>query len=62
MTAFAPDLSAARTLPELLALRVRATPEGESYRQWDEAAGRWLSVTWAQAGERVQQWSRAIAA
>ncbi|WP_313313192.1 long-chain fatty acid--CoA ligase [Pulveribacter sp.] len=62
MTAFAPDLSAARTLPELLALRVRATPEGEAYRQWDEAAGRWLSVTWAQAGERVQQWSRAIAA
>ncbi len=51
-----------RTLPDLFRERVAATPRGEAYRQFDRAAGRWRSLTWAQMAERVTRWTRALAA
>ena len=62
MTSTLPDLHAVQTLPELLALRARLTPAAEAYRQCDSATGQWTGLTWAQTNERVQQWSRAMAA
>jgi long-chain acyl-CoA synthetase len=62
MTSTLPDLHAVQTLPELLALRARLTPAAEAYRQCDSATGQWTGLTWAQTHERVQQWSRAMAA
>ncbi|WP_406625765.1 AMP-dependent synthetase/ligase [Acidovorax sp. SDU_ACID1] len=62
MTSTLPDLHAVQTLPELLALRARLTPAAEAYRQCDSATGQWAGLTWAQTNERVQQWSRAMAA
>jgi long-chain acyl-CoA synthetase len=55
-------LAAVRTLAELLAWRVAHTPEGEAYRQYDEARGTWASVTWEAFGERVARFSRAMTA
>jgi len=51
-----------RTLPDLFRERVAATPRGEAYRQFDRAAGRWRSLSWAEAGERIARWMRALAA
>ena len=31
----------AQTLPQLLALRAKATPDGEAYREFDEASNQW---------------------
>jgi long-chain acyl-CoA synthetase len=56
------DLAAVHTLPELLAFRVAHSPQGEAYREFDAAAGRWLSTTWAEAGTRIARWGRALAA
>jgi long-chain acyl-CoA synthetase len=50
------------TLVQLFAARVAATPQTEAYRHFDTAAGAWISTTWAQAGERVAQWSEALRA
>ncbi|MEG0940056.1 AMP-dependent synthetase/ligase [Comamonas sp.] len=52
----------AQTLPELLAIRVRTTPEGEAYREFDERANHWKSLTWADTAARVARWSRALCA
>jgi len=57
-----PDLRGVQTLPELLAFRAALTPHSEAYRACDPGTGQWISLTWAQTQERVQQWSRAIAA
>lgn len=51
-----------QTLPQLLALRVKTTPEGEAYREFDEASNQWQSLSWAQTAERVARWSRALMA
>jgi long-chain acyl-CoA synthetase len=56
------DLAAVHTLPELLAFRVAHSPQGEAYREFDAASGRWLSTTWAEAGTRIARWGRALAA
>ena len=57
-----PDLRGVQTLPELLAFRAALTPHSEAYRACDPGTGQWISLTWAQTQERVQQCSRAIAA
>lgn len=57
-----PDLASVSTLSELLAWRVRQTPQGEAYRQFDDAAGRWASVTWAEFGARVGRFAAAMQA
>ena len=51
-----------KTLPDLLRDRVAATPQGEAYRQFDRAAGKWASLTWAEFGARVVRWQRALRA
>ncbi|WP_313076258.1 long-chain fatty acid--CoA ligase [Melaminivora sp.] len=61
MTDAFPGLGTAHTVPELLALRARATPQGEAYQEWDAAAGDWKRLDWAQALARVQHFSRALA-
>ena len=61
MTDIATALSALDTLPELLAFRVVQSPQAEAYRAFDAVAGRWVSTSWAEFGERVAQWRRALA-
>lgn len=55
-------LTVVRTLPELLAWRLAQTPGGAAYRTFDEAAGQWQTTRWAEAGGRIAQWARALAA
>ncbi|CAB5703338.1 Long-chain-fatty-acid--CoA ligase FadD15 [Delftia tsuruhatensis] len=55
-------MATATTLVEMLALRVRQTPDGEAYRAYDEEARSWKSLNWSQTGERVARWARALAA
>ncbi|NDP63878.1 AMP-binding protein [Polaromonas sp.] len=62
MTTMPMLLTAVRTLPELLAWRLAQTPGGAAYRAFDEAAGQWQTTRWAEAGERIAQWARALAA
>lgn len=50
-----------QTLPELLAGRVRATPEAPAFHERD-AAGRWQPCTWRQFGADVQQLRRSLQA
>lgn len=52
----------AQTLPQLLALRVTETPDGEAYRRFDDVGQQWVSLSWKQTEERVLQWSKALAA
>lgn len=55
-------ISQAQTLPQLLALRAKATPQGEAYREFDEASNQWQSLSWAETAQRVARWSRALMA
>ncbi|HYL69942.1 MAG TPA: AMP-binding protein, partial [Candidatus Dormibacteraeota bacterium] len=48
------------TLPEILSERIRLTPDGEAYREFDRKRREWLSHSWAETGERVAQWRRAL--
>ena len=52
--------SSARTLVQLFASRVAATPRAEAYRQFDAVAGTWVSTIWAQVAERVASWNSAL--
>ena len=54
--------SAVSTLPELLAFRVAQSPQGEAYREFDNATAQWVSTRWAGASERIAHWGRALAA
>jgi long-chain acyl-CoA synthetase len=56
------SVTSALTLPELLAARVAATPEGDAYRQFDTASGRWQTLSWAETAARVARWRDALAA
>jgi long-chain acyl-CoA synthetase len=51
-----------RTLPELLAWRVRRSPALTAYRAFDPVAGAWRDYSWADMGTRVVRWSSALAA
>ncbi|ABM36484.1 AMP-dependent synthetase/ligase [Polaromonas naphthalenivorans] len=62
MNTISTQLSALRTLPELLAFRVAQSPQGEAYREFDAATGQWKATRWAEAGGRIAQWSQALAA
>jgi len=42
--------------------RAASTPSGEAYRAYDPAAQAWIRLTWAQAHDRVNQWTRALGA
>lgn len=49
-----------RTLPELLAWRVAATPHAEAYRHFDAVAQAWTSLSWADFAARVDRWKAAL--
>jgi len=49
-----------KTLPDLLRERIAATPDGAAYRQYDHAAGRWQAYSWAEFGNSVERWRRAL--
>jgi long-chain acyl-CoA synthetase len=58
-----PDtLASIRTLAELFAWRASESPADEAYRQYDDAAARWISVSWRDAARRVAQLGAAFAA
>jgi len=48
------------TLSELLRERIRLTPNGEAYRQFDRTRRQWVSHSWGQTGERVARWRSAL--
>jgi long-chain acyl-CoA synthetase len=50
------------TLPDLFDWRVRSTPEGEAYREFDTRRNSWVSYTWRQIAEKVEEWSSALGA
>jgi long-chain acyl-CoA synthetase len=54
--------TAISTLNELFAWRVRQTPQGAAYRQFDPGSKQWLTHTWQQIAARVGNWQRAIGA
>lgn len=56
------NIGQAQTLPELLAIRVRTTPQGEAYREFDENSNAWKSLNWSDVANRVLRWSRALQA
>lgn len=60
--ATSPDLASVRTLAELLPWRVRQTPEGEAYRQYDNDRQAWTRTSWRAFAERVARMTRAMAA
>ena len=49
-----------RTLPQLFAWRVAATPRTEAYRQFNPQTNAWVSSSWAEAGARVAHWTEAL--
>ena len=55
------DLAAVRTLPELLQRRIRLTPSGEAYRQFDAATGAFTSLSWRAFGDQVLRRRLALA-
>jgi long-chain acyl-CoA synthetase len=57
-----PDLSTVRTLAELFAWRVARTPRAEAYRRYDDAAGRWVGVSFGDIGAAVARYASALAA
>lgn len=57
-----PSIGQAKTLPQLLALRTKATPNAEAYREFDEKSNQWKSLSWIQTAQRVADWSRALMA
>lgn len=56
------DIAGVHTLPQLLAYRAALTPQSEAYRAFDYTTQDWVSLTWAETTQRVQQWTRALAA
>ena len=62
MTTLPQDLAAVQTLPELLAYRAARTPNAPAYQAFDPSLQSWQTLSWAQAAQRVQQWSQALAA
>ena len=55
-----PDLASITTLADLFSWRVASTPLAEAYREADPT-GRWNSVTWQGAGDRVARFASALA-
>ncbi len=51
-----------QTIPELLALRVRSTPDDEAFRQFDHRTNTWESLSYRELETQVERWRRALAA
>jgi long-chain acyl-CoA synthetase len=55
------DPQVLRTLCGLFLARVAATPDRVAYRQFDEAAGAWVSYSWRQVAAEAARWQAALA-
>src|SRR5579871_420062 len=55
------SLESVRTLPGLLAWRIRRTPSGEAYRGYDRQSHGWTSYSWQAVGDEVRKWRAALA-
>ncbi len=55
------SLESVRTLPGLLAWRIRRTPSGEAYRRYDRQSHGWTSYSWQAVGDEVRKWRAALA-
>lgn len=53
-------LGSVETLGGLFAMRVRETPAGEAYRQFDVVSKQWVSYTWQQIATSVDAWRKGI--
>ena len=62
MTPIARDIASVQTLPQLLAYRAAATPDGEAYRAFNPATHAWESWSWQHTSLQVQRWAAAIGA
>jgi long-chain acyl-CoA synthetase len=60
MTAAVPEN--VTTLPALLRWRVRETPSGLAYRQFERATARWISYSWSESDREFERWRLALAA
>ncbi len=54
-------LREAKTLPDLINNRVKAGPEDEAIRQYDRAAGKWVSTTFRELAAQILVWRKAYA-
>ena len=54
-------LSPLQTLADLFRWRVTQTPDLEAYRQFDETNQQWISYSWQQTQQKVQQFAHALA-
>jgi long-chain acyl-CoA synthetase len=55
------ELAGIPTLAELLAWRVRRSPDAQAYRHYDAQLGAWASLSWQAFGERVERMRAALA-
>jgi long-chain acyl-CoA synthetase len=55
-------IARARTLPEIFAARVAATPDALAYRQFDHGVGTWADWSWRRIDGEVARWRAALAA
>ncbi len=56
----APGLDSVQTLAALLTWRVALTPDAEAYRYHDDAAARWVSLSWRALEDKVQWFDAAL--
>ncbi|KGM41705.1 AMP-dependent synthetase [Aquabacterium sp. NJ1] len=56
----APGLDSVQTLAALLTWRVALTPDAEAYRYHDDAAARWVSLSWRALEDKVQGFDAAL--
>lgn len=56
------DLQSIKNLGALFAWRVKQTPDGEAYREFNKHTDRWESLSWKQAQEKVHTWAKAMQA
>lgn len=54
-------LEQARTLDGLFYQRVKRTPDGIAYRNYDRANKQWYELTWADMERQVARWRKALA-
>jgi long-chain acyl-CoA synthetase len=55
-------IAKARTLPEIFAARVAATPDALAYRQFDHGVSTWTDWSWRRIDGEVARWRAALAA
>ena len=56
------DLRSVHTVPQLLAWRASASPQGAAYKAFDADQGQWITWSWAHTQAQVTRWGRALTA